>query len=118
MHGGLGGLVGGKKQEVLTLRKQKDPRSQQDEWTLTLSDLSWKRVTTGSTVYSLRRDFIARVGMQTGRKITAYAVYIYVEDREAAGQRKEVRVWAGNRQRAEFVMKCINKFFHGPTGRR
>ena len=114
----LGGLVGGKKQEVLTLRKQKDPRSQQDEWTLTLSDLSWKRVTTGSTVYSLRRDFIARVGMQTGRKITAYAVYIYVEDREAAGQRKEVRVWAGNRQRAEFVMKCINKFFHGPTGRR
>jgi Ca2+-binding EF-hand superfamily protein len=109
----IGGLIGGKKAEMLTLSKK------DDQWSIGLCEISWGRVVTNSTTYSLRKDVIARVGQQAGRKITAYAVYLFVDDELLAdGSRKEIRIWAGNRQRAEMVCKAMNRFFHGPSMKR
>eukprot|EP01043_Picozoa_sp_COSAG02_P046885 COSAG02_NODE_4432_length_5363_cov_9.899506_4_plen_818_part_01 len=109
----VGGLIGGKKAETLTLYKR------DGQWSVCISEISWGRVTTNSTTFSLRKDTLARVGQQAGRKITAYAVYLFVDGELLAdGSRPEVRIWAGNKQRAEFVCKSINRFFHGPTGKR
>ena len=110
---GIAGLVGGKKEEHLIMSKR------EDQWSVCLAAVSWGRVYTSSTVYSLRRDVIARVGQQVGRKITAYAVYMFVEGELLNdGSRNEVRIWSGNKQRAEQVCKTINRFFHGNSGKR
>ena len=109
----VGGVVGGKKAETLTLHKQ------DGQWSVSLADVSWGRVVTNRTTYSLRKDTLARVGLQAGRKITAYAVYVFIDgEPRSDGSRPEVRIWAGNKQRAEFVCKAINRFFHGPSMKR
>lgn len=109
----IGGLVGGKKEEQLTFS------TKEEQWSVCLAEVSWGRVQTSSTVYSVRRDVIARVGQSVGRKITAYAVYMFVEGELLPdGSRKEVRIWSGNKQRAEQVCKTINRFFHGKAEKR
>eukprot|EP01052_Picozoa_sp_SAG31_P059144 SAG31_NODE_18470_length_635_cov_0.891791_1_plen_73_part_10 len=57
----------------------------------------------------VRWGSLARMAHATGRKLTAYAVYVPVG---AKGDTREMQIWSGLKSRAAEVERSINQFLY------
>jgi hypothetical protein len=106
-----GTTMGGMRQELLTITKTGGvgtatltEQAGHSNWTLRIG------CKIRQTVHTVPAGARASVGHSTGRKITAYAVYLPVDD---SG---ELRLWSGNKQQVTLVERKINAFLHPDDG--